>query len=76
MRTAIDIPDTILRRLKGQAVLERCSLNDLIPKSAKAALQPHDKEFRHKISLPLIRSKRPGSVRLSNAKIFRVVDLP
>jgi len=76
MRTTIDIPDTILRRLQSQAVLERGSVNDLILKSVKAALQPHDKEFRHKISLPLIRSKPPGSVRLSNAKIFRVVDLP
>jgi hypothetical protein len=76
MRTAIDIPDTILRRLQSQAVLERCSVNDLILKSVKAALQSHDKEFGHKISLPLIRSKRSGSVRLSNAKIFRVVDLP
>jgi hypothetical protein len=57
-------------------VLERCSVNDLILKSVTAALQPHDKEFRQKISLPLSRSRLPGSVRLSNAKIVRAVDLP
>jgi hypothetical protein len=46
MRTIIDIPDGILRRLKSQAALERCSVNGLILKSAKAALQPHQKRIQ------------------------------
>ena len=76
MRTTVDIPDPIYRRLKSRAARERRSVKELILRGVEGELEPRRKKAKRKISLPLIRSKRPGSLRLDNAKIFEVIPFP
>jgi mRNA-degrading endonuclease RelE of RelBE toxin-antitoxin system len=76
MRTTVDIPDTLYRKLKSRAARERRSVKDLILRSVEDELEPHRKKAKRRISLPLIRSKRPGTVRLDNAKIFEIIPFP
>jgi hypothetical protein len=68
MRTTVDIPDPLY--LKNRAARERRSVKDLILRGVEDELEPRRKKAKRRISLPLIRSKRPGTVRLDNAKIF------
>ena len=73
MRTTVDIPDPLYRKLKSRAARERRSVKDLILRGVEGELEPRRKKSKRKISLPLIRSKRPGKIRLDNAKIFEII---
>ncbi len=76
MRTTVDIPDPLYRKLKSRAARERRSVKDLILRGVEDELEPRRKKVKRRISLPLIRSKRPGTVRLDNAKIFEIIPFP
>ncbi len=76
MRTTVDIPDPLYRRLKSRAARERRSVKELILRGVEGELEPRRQKTKRKISLPLIRSKRPGSLRLDNAKIFEIIPFP
>ena len=76
MRTTVDIPDPLYRRLKTRAARERRSVKELILRGVEGELQFRRKKSKRKLSLPLIRSKRPGSLNLDNAKIFEIIPFP
>ena len=76
MRTTVDIPDPLYRRLKTRAARERRSVKELILRGVEGELQFRRKKSKRKLSLPLIRSKRPRSLRLDNAKIYEIIPFP
>ena len=74
VRTTVDIPDPIYRRLKASAALRGCSVRQLILESVATELEDRTQDVQAKrISLPLIKSKRPGSLKLSNQKINEIL---
>jgi hypothetical protein len=76
MRTTVDIPDPPYRELKGKAATEGCSVKELILRGVEAELQSNRRKPPRRVSLPIIRSKRPGSLRLDNAKIYEIIPFP
>jgi len=76
VRTTVDIPDPLYRRLKTRAARERRSVKELILRGVEGELHFRRKKSKCKLSLPLIRSKRPGSLNLDNAKIFEIIPFP
>jgi len=76
VRTTVDIPDPLYRRLKTRAARERRSVKELILRGVEGELHFRRKKSKRKLSLPLIRSKRPGSLNLDNAKIFEIIPFP
>jgi hypothetical protein len=76
MRTTVDIPDPLYRQLKSRAAREGCSVKQLILRGVEGELQLTRKARRKRITLPLIASKRPGSLQLDNAKIFEIIPFP
>jgi hypothetical protein len=76
MRTTVDIPDPVYRRLKTRAVREGSSAKELILRGVEKVLKENRRRSRRKVSLPIVRSKRPGKVRLDNAKIYEVISFP
>jgi hypothetical protein len=76
MRTTVDIPDTLYRGLKSKAAEEGRSVKELILRGVEAEMQLKAKPHRRPVSLPLIRSKQPGTVALDNAKIFEIIPFP
>jgi hypothetical protein len=70
MRTTVDIPDPTYRQLKARAALRGCSVKELILRGVETELNG-EKPRKHqgKVTLPLIKSKRPGWLRLSNKAI-------
>lgn len=74
MRTTVDIPDPIYRQLKSKAALRGCSVKELILGSVKRELNGGEaKRPKGRASFPLIPSRKPGSLRLTNKKINEVL---
>ena len=75
MRTTIDIPDGLYRRLKARAAKEGKPAKSLILRGVQQVLEAPP-TIRKKIVIPVIRSKRPGSLVLDNARIYDVISFP
>jgi plasmid stability protein len=72
MRTTVDIPDGLYRQLKSRAAREGSSTRALILRGVKEVLKVERQRAGVRVSLPIVRSKRPGSVPLDNAAIYDV----
>jgi hypothetical protein len=76
MRTTVDIPDPIYRSLKSKAAEEGRSVKELILCGVDAVLQSKDKRRGRPVTLPLVRSREPGTIALDNDKIFEIIPFP
>lgn len=76
MRTTIDIPDGVYRRLKAKAAAEGKSAKSLILRGVEQVLASKPSTPVNRIKLPLVRSKRPGSLKLDSARIYDVISFP
>jgi hypothetical protein len=72
MRTTVDIPDGIYRQLKSRAAREGSSTRALILRGVKKVLEGERRKAGARVSLPIVRSKRPGTVALDNATIYDI----
>ena len=75
MSTTIDIPDGLYRRLKARAAKEGKPAKALILKGVEQVLEAQTSAKR-KIVIPVIRSKKPGSLVLDNARIYDIISFP
>ena len=76
MRTTVDIPGPVYRRLKSRAANEGSSAKELILRGVQLVLKEGPRKSRRKIKLPLIRSKRPGTLELDNDRIYEIISFP
>jgi hypothetical protein len=75
VRTTIDIPAPIYRKLKEQAVQQGCSVRDLVTRGIdQVLLKPHRPKKR-RVVFPLIRSKGP-KVSLTNKQLYELIEFP
>lgn len=75
MRTTVDIPDPTYRELKSKAARQGCSVKELILRSVEKELKPPTRE-KGRIRLPIVKSKQPGVLRLTNEAIYEVIPFP
>ena len=75
MRTTVDIPDPLYRKLKGKAATEGRSVKEIILHGVEQLLKGTASSATT-VTLPIVRSKRPGSAKLDNAKIFEIIPFP
>jgi hypothetical protein len=76
MRTTVDIPDALYRELKSRAAREKVSVKRLILRGVAGELRPRPSKRKRRISFPIIRSKRPGTLEIDNAKIYELISFP
>ncbi len=76
MRTTVDIPDSLYRELKAKAAREKRSVKQLILRGVEAELRFRVKKRRYRVTLPIVPSKRPGTLEIDNAKIFELIPFP
>jgi plasmid stability protein len=76
MRTTIDIPDAVYRRLKARAAGEGRSAKALILQGVEQVLKAKPSASGRRVKLPIVTSKRPGSMRIDNARIYDVISFP
>lgn len=74
MRTTVDIPDAVYRRLKASAAEQGCSVKELIVRGVENQLETRKRSSR--IRLPIVRSKQPGTLRLTNDRIYEIIPFP
>jgi plasmid stability protein len=72
MRTTVDIPDGMYRQLRSRAAREGSSTRALILKGVKEVLKSERQKAGAPVTLPIVRSKRPGTVALDNAIIYGI----
>jgi hypothetical protein len=76
MRITIDIPDALYRQLMAKAPRAKRSVKGLILQSVETGLRLRRTKKELRVTLPLIHSKPPGSLRIDNAKIFEIISFP
>jgi hypothetical protein len=74
MRTTVDIPDATYRRLKASAAELGCSVKELVLRGVETQIQTRERSKR--IRLPLVRSKQPGTLELTNEQIYEIIPFP
>jgi hypothetical protein len=74
MRTTVDIPDSTYRRLKAKAARQGCSVKQLILRGVEKELALARGSRR--VKLPIVRSKRPGALRLTNEQVYELIPFP
>lgn len=75
MRTTVDIPDAIYRKLKAQAALQGCSVKEIVLRGVQRELGANDRPKR-RIRLPIVHSKEPGVLDLTNEQIYEIIPFP
>jgi hypothetical protein len=76
MRTTVDIPDPIYRKLKARAAIEGSSVKHLVLQGVEIELGEQRPKRIRRVKLPIVRSKKPSSLRLDNARIYEVIPFP
>ncbi|HWY06558.1 MAG TPA: hypothetical protein VNY24_06830 [Candidatus Acidoferrales bacterium] len=76
MRITIDIPDALYRNLMAKAAREKRPVEELILRSVETMLLLRETKKGRRVTLPIVRSKRPGSLRIDNDKIFQIIPFP
>ena len=69
MRTTVNLPDPVFRRMKATAALRGVSLKEFLLSAVEHEMARKPCASDHTVRVPLIPSKRPGKRALTNAKI-------
>jgi hypothetical protein len=76
MRTTVDIPDPVYRRLKTRAASEGSSAKELILRGVQLVLKNTPRKPPKRVKLPLIKSKQRGTLNIDNDGIFEIISFP
>ena len=69
MRTTVDLPDPLFRQVKSLAALRGSSLKEFIQDALQQAVTTGRVQRGRRVRLPLIHSKRPGVLHLTNTEV-------
>jgi hypothetical protein len=76
MRTTVDIPDYLYSQLKSSAAAEHTSVKKIVLRAVEKQLRGERVAEHRPIRLPIVKSKRPGHLRLDNEKIYKIIPFP
>jgi hypothetical protein len=76
MRTTVDIPNPVYRRLKTRAASEGSSVRALILRGVEHVVQGKARTAARRGFPPPVTSKRPGTLRIDNARIYDIIGFP
>lgn len=74
MRTTVDIPDPLYRQLKATAAKRGCSVKEIILRSVQKEIGGAHQKGR--VKLPIVKSREPGTLRLTNEQIYDAIPFP
>jgi len=75
VRTTVDIPAPLYRKLKERAAAKGSSIRDLIVAGVKSVLLQEQRPLPRRVQFPLIVSKGP-KVNLTNKQIYEHIEFP
>ena len=69
MRTTIDLPNDLFRQVKSQAALRGETLKEFVQAAIEKEISIKAPTRSFRVKLPLIKSKTPKTLSLTNAEI-------
>lgn len=76
MRTTVDIPDEIYRKLKVKAALEGQTVREITLRAIQREIeQPTARPVRRLVE-PILKSYAPGAIRIDNEQIYDLIGFP
>lgn len=75
IRTTVDIPAPLYRKLKAQAAAQGRSVRELILVGVRVTLAEGKRPRSKRVKFPLIRSNGP-KVKLTNEQIYEHIEFP
>ena len=69
MRTTIDLPNDLFRQVKSKAALRGETLKKFVQSAIEKEISVEVPAGSFRVKLPLIKSKKPKSLSLTNAEI-------
>jgi hypothetical protein len=75
MRTTIDIPDPLYRKLKAKAAENGCSVKELILHDVEQGLAAKPRQPR-RAKFPIVPSRRKDTLHLTNEQIYELIPFP
>jgi hypothetical protein len=69
MRTTIDLPNDLFRQAKSKAALRGKTLKEFVQTAIEKEVATEVSNSSFRVKLPLIKSKKPKSLSLTNAEI-------
>ena len=76
MRTTIDIPDDIYRRLKMKAAGEGQTVRQIVLGAIQHEIEQVPARAVKRLAQPILKSHAPGSIRIDNEQIYDVIGFP
>jgi hypothetical protein len=78
MRTTVDIPDPIYRKLKVYAASEGTTIKEIILEGVEERLRSRKPKAKleERPRFPAIRSKNPGSLILGEEGVYEYIPFP
>jgi hypothetical protein len=75
VRTTVDIPRPLYRKLKQQAAAKGCSVRELLLSGVKTVLLQGQRPRPKRVRFPLIVSEGP-KVNVTNERIYEYLEFP
>ena len=75
IKTTIEIPTPLYRRLREQAARQGCSVHDLVNRGIDRVLLKPERNTRGRVVFPLLRSNGP-KVCLTNKRLYELIEFP
>ena len=69
MRTTIDLPNDLFRQVKSKAALRGETLKEFVQSAIEKEISVEAPASSFRVKLPLIKSKKPKALSLTNAEI-------
>ena len=69
MRTTIDLPNDLFRQVKSKAALRGETLKEFVQSAIEKEISAEAPHSSFRVKLPLIKSKKPKTLSLTNAEI-------
>jgi hypothetical protein len=76
MRTTLDIPDEVYRRLKVKAAVEGETIREIALRGILKEIAPPAAKPVPRLSEPILKSYSPGSIRIDNEQIYDLIGFP
>lgn len=78
MRTTVDIPDPVYRKLKVYAATEGTTIREIILEGVQERLRSREPKstVEGRPRFPVIRSRNPGSLSLGEEGVYEYIPFP
>jgi hypothetical protein len=76
MRTTLDIPDDVYRRLKVKAATEGETVRKIALRAILREIDDSAPRPVRRLTGPILKSHAPGSIRIDNERIYDLIGFP